>query len=95
MTDYKIINGEKVPVIKCDSEITISNVKTGKIYKNEEEVKADKVDPKDINEKYIEKVSKMSAAPAFEPVPLVFKLDLKAFVIELSALAKYFLIAII
>ena len=48
MTDYKIINGEKVPVIKCDSEITISNIKTGKIYKNEEEVKADNVDPKDI-----------------------------------------------
>tara|TARA_R100000773_G_C4128049_1_gene60230 strand:+ start:301 stop:510 length:210 start_codon:yes stop_codon:yes gene_type:complete len=48
MTDYKIINGEKVPVIKCDSKITISNIKTGKIYKNEEEVKADNVDPKDI-----------------------------------------------
>jgi hypothetical protein len=48
MTDYKIINGEKVPIIKCDSEITISNIKTGKIYKNEEEVKADNVDPKDV-----------------------------------------------
>ena len=48
MTDYTIINSEKVPVIKCKSETTISNLKTGKIYKNEEEVKAAKVDPKDI-----------------------------------------------
>ena len=48
MTDYKIINGEKVPIIKCESETVISNLKTGKIYKNEEEVKADNPDPKDI-----------------------------------------------
>jgi hypothetical protein len=48
MTDYKIINGEKVPIIKCESETVISNLKTGKIYKNEEEVKADNADPKDI-----------------------------------------------
>ena len=27
--------------IICDSEITIKNIKTGKVYKNEEEVKAD------------------------------------------------------
>ena len=48
MTDYKIINGEKVPIIKCESETVISNLKTGKIYKNEEEVKADNANPKDI-----------------------------------------------
>jgi len=27
--------------VLCDSEITIKNIKTGKVYKNEEEVKAD------------------------------------------------------
>ena len=27
--------------IICDSEITIRNIKTGHVYKNEEEVKAD------------------------------------------------------
>jgi hypothetical protein len=33
----------------CDSEITITNIKTGHIYKNEEEVKADiNAKPEDI-----------------------------------------------
>jgi hypothetical protein len=33
----------------CDSEITIRNIKTGHVYKNEEEVKADKnAKPEDI-----------------------------------------------
>jgi|TARA_R100001082_G_scaffold73477_1_gene42206 hypothetical protein len=48
MTDYVVINGEKIPKIKCDSETIISNLKTGKIYKSEEELKADNVDPKDV-----------------------------------------------
>jgi len=48
MTEYRIINGEKVPVIKCEAETTITNIKTGKIYKNEEEVKLENPDPKDI-----------------------------------------------
>jgi hypothetical protein len=35
--------------IICDSEITIKNIKTGKVYKNEEEVKADlEAKPEDI-----------------------------------------------
>ena len=35
--------------VLCDSEITIVNLKTGYIYKDEAEVQADKtVDPKDI-----------------------------------------------
>jgi len=35
--------------IICDSEITIKNIKTGKVYKNEEEVKADQqAKPEDI-----------------------------------------------
>jgi hypothetical protein len=35
--------------VLCDSEITIVNLKTGYIYKNEEEAQADTtVDPKDI-----------------------------------------------
>jgi len=33
----------------CDSEITITNIKTGHVYKNEEEVKADiNAKPEDI-----------------------------------------------
>ena len=48
MTEYTIINGEKVPIIKCEAHTTITNIKTGKIYKNEEEVKLENPDPKDI-----------------------------------------------
>ena len=39
---------KKVKII-CDSEITIKNIKTGYVYKNEEEVKADvNAKPEDI-----------------------------------------------
>ena len=38
----------KCQLLNVILEITISNIKTGKIYKNEEEVKADNVDPKDV-----------------------------------------------
>lgn len=39
---------EEIRVV-CDSEIIITNIKTGKIYKNEEEVKLDtSVNPEDI-----------------------------------------------
>tara|TARA_R100001163_G_C5033040_1_gene172778 strand:+ start:411 stop:620 length:210 start_codon:yes stop_codon:yes gene_type:complete len=48
MTDFVIINGEKIPRVKCDSKTTITNLKTGKVYKNEEELKLDNADPKDI-----------------------------------------------
>ena len=48
MTKYTIINGEKVPVIECESQTVITNIKTGKVYKDEEEVKLDNPDPKDI-----------------------------------------------
>ena len=48
MTEYTIINGEKVPIIKCEAQTKITNIKTGKIYKNEEEVKLENPDPKDI-----------------------------------------------
>mgnify|MGYP001449327548 CR=1 FL=1 len=36
MTKYVTINGEKIPVVKWEAETTITNIKTGKIYKNEE-----------------------------------------------------------
>ncbi len=48
MTDFVIINGEKIPRVKCDSKTTITNIKTGKVYKNEEELKLDNANPKDI-----------------------------------------------
>jgi hypothetical protein len=43
----------------------------------------------------MENVSNMSAAPALAPVARVLRLDLKAFVMVLSALATYFLMPII
>jgi len=48
MTEYKIINGDKVPIIKCETHTTITNIKTGKKYKDENEVKLENPDPKDI-----------------------------------------------
>ena len=36
MTKYTIINGEKVPVIQCDSQITITNKKNGILVQNED-----------------------------------------------------------
>jgi hypothetical protein len=48
MTDYKIINGEKVPTIKCETQVTITNIKSGKKYKDEEELKLENPNPKDI-----------------------------------------------
>ena len=30
MKKYTIINGEKVPIIQCDSQTIITNTKTGK-----------------------------------------------------------------
>ena len=48
MKKYTIINGEKVPIIQCDSQTIITNTKTGKKYKNEQEVKLENPDPKDI-----------------------------------------------
>ena len=44
---------------------------------------------------YIAKHSNISEAPMFEPVPLVVRSDLKAFVIVVSAIATYLFIAII
>lgn len=39
----------KFKKVICDSEITITNIKTGRVYKNEEEVKADlEAKPEDI-----------------------------------------------
>jgi hypothetical protein len=43
---------------------------------------------------YIEKTSIMSEAPILALVPLFLKLDRKALVIVVSAVAKYFLVAI-
>ena len=48
MVEYVIVNGEKVPKIKCDSVTTLKNKKTGKIYQSEEEIKKEGVDSKDI-----------------------------------------------
>ena len=48
MSEYKIINGEKVPIIKCKTQTIITNTKTGKKYTDENEVKLENPDPKDI-----------------------------------------------
>ena len=48
MSDFAIVNGEKIPRIKCESEETITNMKTGKVYKTQEEAYAEADDKKDI-----------------------------------------------
>ena len=44
---------------------------------------------------WMTKASKISEAPILDPVPLVMRLDLNAFVTVLSLLAKYLFIPII
>jgi hypothetical protein len=42
------VNGKDVPVVKAKAVTTLSNLKTGVKYKNEEEWKALGIDPKQI-----------------------------------------------
>ena len=48
MTEYTIINGEKVPIIKCEAQTTITNIKTGEVYASENDWKDKNIPETDI-----------------------------------------------
>ena len=39
--EYVEIDGKKVPVVKCEAEITLTNTKTGKEYSSDKEAEDD------------------------------------------------------
>ena len=39
--EYKIINGKKVPVVKCETEVVLRNLVTNLEYNSDEEAEAD------------------------------------------------------
>ena len=42
---YEIINGKKVPVVECETEIVLRNKKTGHEYNSDKEAEDDIADP--------------------------------------------------
>lgn len=49
--EYRIIDGEKVPVIKCPTKITIRNKVTGETYDSIAEANADVANPNTATQK--------------------------------------------
>jgi len=45
ITEYRIIDGKEVPVIKCPTKITFRNKVTGEIYDSAAEANADVANP--------------------------------------------------
>jgi hypothetical protein len=45
ITEYRIIDGKEVPVIKCPTKITFRNKVTGEVYGSEAEANADVANP--------------------------------------------------
>jgi hypothetical protein len=43
--EYVVINGKKVPKIKCETEVVVRNKKTNQEYNSDVEAKADIDDP--------------------------------------------------
>ena len=43
--EYVEIDGNKVPVVQCEAEITLTNTKTGKEYNSDAEAMQDVQDP--------------------------------------------------
>jgi hypothetical protein len=43
--NYTIINGKKVPVVKCETEVVLRNKETNVEYNSDAEAEADIVDP--------------------------------------------------
>jgi len=43
--EYVEVDGKKVPVVKCEAEITLTNTKTGKEYNSDKEAEDDINDP--------------------------------------------------
>ena len=42
---YTLINGKKVPVVKCETEVVLRNKDTNKEYNSDAEAEADIADP--------------------------------------------------
>ena len=42
---YEIINGKKVPVVECETEVVLRNKKTGHEYNSDKEAEDDVNDP--------------------------------------------------
>ena len=42
---YEIINGKKVPVVECETEVVLRNKKTGHEYNSDKEAEDDIADP--------------------------------------------------
>ena len=42
---YEIINGKKVPVVECETEVVLRNKKTNKEYNSDKEAEDDIADP--------------------------------------------------
>ena len=43
--NYTIINGKKVPVVKCETEVVLRNTRTNVEYNSDEEAENDIADP--------------------------------------------------
>ena len=43
--NYTIINGKKVPVVKCETEVVLRNTKTNYEYNSDQEAEDDIADP--------------------------------------------------
>ena len=43
--NYTIINGKKVPVVKCETEVVLRNKETNVEYNSDDEAEADIVNP--------------------------------------------------
>ena len=43
--NYTIINGKKVPVVKCETEVVLRNKKTNVEYNSDDEAEADIANP--------------------------------------------------
>ena len=46
---YTIINGKKVPVVKCETEVVLRNTRTNVEYNSDQEAEDDIADPNVLN----------------------------------------------
>ena len=49
--NYTIINGKKVPVVKCETEVVLRNTQTNQEYNSDEEAENDIKDPNTATQK--------------------------------------------
>ena len=49
--NYTIMNGKKVPVVKCETEVVLRNTKTSKEYNSDKEAEDDIANPQTATQK--------------------------------------------